>query len=330
MFSAFKMAKVFVTRKIPQEALDYLKNAPEVKELRINPDNRVLSRSELEEGVKWCDAMLSQLTDKIDAPLLALNPNLKVIANYAVGFNNIDVAAATAKKIPIANTPNVLTDTTADLTMTLLMTVARRMIESDRYMRGGHYKSWEPLLLLGSDIHHKTIGIVGFGRIGYAVAKRAFGFDMNILYADVEVKPYAKDFNAKLVSLEELLQQSDYVTLHPFLDDKSTHLIGEPQLKMMKKTSYLINASRGAVVDEKALVKALQNKWIAGAALDVFENEPAIEPELTKMDNTVIVPHVGSATIETRTAMGMLAADNILARIRGKPLPSCVNPEVFK
>jgi len=324
------MAKVFVTRKIPQEALDYLKNAPEVKELRINPDNRVLSRSELEEGVKWCDAMLSQLTDKIDAPLLALNPNLKVIANYAVGFNNIDVAAATAKKIPIANTPNVLTDTTADLTMTLLMTVARRMIESDRYMRGGHYKSWEPLLLLGSDVHHKTIGIVGFGRIGYAVAKRAFGFDMNILYADVEVKPYAKDFNAKLVSLEELLQQSDYVTLHPFLDDKSTHLIGEPQLKMMKKTSYLINASRGAVVDEKALVKALQNKWIAGAALDVFENEPAIEPELTKMDNTVIVPHVGSATIETRTAMGMLAADNILARIRGKPLPSCVNPEVFK
>jgi len=324
------MAKVFITRKIPQEAIDYLKNAPEVKEVRVNPDNRVLSRSELEDGVKWCDAMLAQLTDKIDAPLLALNPNLKVIANYAVGFNNIDVAAATAKNIPIANTPNVLTDTTADLTMTLLMTTARRIIESDRYMRGGHYKSWEPLLLLGSDVHHKTIGIVGFGRIGYAVAKRAFGFDMNILYTDVEVKPYAKDFNAKLVSLEELLQQSDFVTLHPFLDDKSTHLIGEPQLKMMKKTAYLLNASRGAVVDEKALVKALQNKWIAGAGLDVFENEPAIEPELTKMDNVVIVPHIGSATIETRTAMGILAANNILARIRGQPLPSCVNPEVFK
>jgi len=324
------MANVFVTRKIPQEALDHLKNAPEVKELRVNPDNRVLSRSELEEGVKWCDAMLAQLTDKIDAPLLALNPNLKVIANYAVGFNNIDVAAATAKNIPIANTPNVLTDTTADLTMTLLMTTARRIIESDRYMRGGHYKSWEPLLLLGSDVHHKTIGIVGFGRIGYAVAKRAFGFDMNILYTDVEVKPYAKEFNAKLVSLEELLQQSDYVTLHPFLDDKSTHLIGEPQLKMMKKTAHLLNASRGAVVDEKALVKALQNKWIAGAGLDVFENEPAIEPELTKMDNVVIVPHIGSATIETRNAMGMLAANNILARLRGQPLPSCVNPEVFK
>jgi len=185
-------------------------------------------------------------------------------------------------------------------------------------------------LLLGSDIHHKTIGIIGFGRIGYAVAKRAFGFDMNILYTDVEVKPYAKDFNAKLVTLEELLQQSDYITLHPFLDDKSTHLISEPQLKMMKKNAILINASRGAVVDEKALVKALQQKWIGGAGLDVYENEPAIEPELTKMDNVCIVPHIGSATIETRTAMGMLAVNNILARLRGQALPSCVNPEVFK
>jgi len=323
------MAKVFVSRRIPQEAIDFLQKAPEVKEVRINSENRILSRSELEEGVKWCDALLSQLTDKIDAPLLSLNPNLKIVANYAVGFNNVDTAAATARKIPVSNTPNVLTDTTADLAMALMLSVGRRIVESDKYMRGGHYKSWDPLLLLGSDIHHKTIGIVGFGRIGYAVAKRAFGFDMNILYTDVEVKPYAKDFNAKLVTLEELLQQSDYITLHPFLDDKSTHLISEPQLKMMKKNCILINAARGAVIDEKALVKALQQKWIAGAGLDVYENEPAIEPELTKMDNVCIVPHIGSATIETRTAMGMLAVNNILARLRGQALPSCVNPEVF-
>jgi len=324
------MAKVFVTRQIPHSVLEFLKKCPEIGEVRVNKENRVLTREELVEGVKWCDALLSQLTDKIDGSLLDENKKLRIVANFAVGYNNIDVPAATERNIPITNTPDVLTDTTADLTFALLMSVARRIVEADNYMRGGHYKGWEPLMLLGSDIHHKTLGIVGFGRIGYAMAKRAKGFDMKILYSDIEVKSYAKDFDATLVPLETLLQESDYVTLHPFLDAKSTHMISEPQLKLMKKTAYLLNVSRGAVIDEKALVKALQNKWIAGAALDVFENEPAVEPELTKMDNVVMVPHIGSATIETRNEMGMLAAKNIIARLRGEKLPSCVNPEVCK
>jgi len=324
------MAKVFVTRQIPQAVLDFLQSAPEIKEVRVNKENRVLTREELEEGVKWCDALLSQLTDKIDGDLLDKNKNLKIVANFAVGFNNIDVTACTTRGVPASNTPDVLTDTTADLTFALMMSVARRIVESDKYMRGGHYKGWEPLMLLGSDIHHKTLGIVGFGRIGYAMAKRAKGFDMKILYSDIEVKSYAKDFDAELVPLEELLKHSDYVTLHPFLDKKSTHMISEPQLKMMKKTAFLINVSRGAVIDEKALVKALENKWIAGVALDVFENEPAVEPELTKMDNVVMVPHIGSATIDTRNEMGMLAAKNIIARLKGEKLPSCINNEVFK
>eukprot|EP01114_Cavostelium_apophysatum_P006929 TRINITY_DN1852_c0_g1_i1.p1 TRINITY_DN1852_c0_g1~~TRINITY_DN1852_c0_g1_i1.p1 ORF type:complete len:325 (+),score=90.98 TRINITY_DN1852_c0_g1_i1:90-1064(+) len=324
------MAKVFVTRRIPEEALNFLRSCPEIKEVRVNPDNRVLSRQELVEGVKWCDALLSQLTDKIDGSLLDENKNLKVVANYAVGYNNIDVNAANERKIPVCNTPDVLTDTTADLTFALLMAVGRRIVESDRYMRTGQYKGWEPLLLLGTDIHHKTIGIVGFGRIGYAVAKRAFGFGMKIIYYDIEEKAYAKETEAKLVSMETLLKESDYVSLHPFLDEKSTHMISEPQLKMMKKTSYLINVSRGAVVDEKALVKALQNKWIAGAAMDVFEKEPEFEPELAQMDQVVMVPHIGSATVDTRIEMGMLAAKNIVARIKGEKLPSCVNPKVLE
>jgi len=323
------MSKVFVTRKIPEKAIEFLRNTPEIKEVRVNQDNRVLSREELVEGVKWADALLSQLTDKIDGSLLDENKNLKIVANFAVGYNNIDVEAATDRKIPVSNTPDVLTDTTADLTFALLMSVARRIVESDKYMRGGHYKGWEPLLLLGTDIHHKTLGIIGFGRIGYAVAKRAFGFDMKIIYYDIEEKGYAKDFKATLVSMETLLRESDYVTLHPFLDEKSTHLISEPQLKMMKKTSYLINVSRGAVVDEKALVKALQNNWITGAALDVFEREPEFEKELANLDSVVMVPHIGSATIDTREQMGLLAAKNIVARIKGEELPSCINKEVW-
>lgn len=197
-------------------------------------------------------------------------------------------------------------------------------------MRSGKYESWDPLLLLGHGIHGKTIGIVGFGRIGYAVAKRAKGFDMNILYYDQEEKEYAKELGAKLVDLETLLKESDFVSLHPFLDEKSHHMIDEPQLKMMKKNAIIINASRGPVINEKALVKALKENWIAGAGLDVYENEPKMEEGLAECKNAVIVPHIGSATIETRTQMGMLAVNNILALLRGEPLISCVNPEVLK
>lgn len=306
-----------------------LRDAPEVAEVRVNPENRVLTRQELEEGVKWCDCLLSQLTDKIDGTLLDLNPNLRIVANYAVGYNNITVPDATARKIPVSNTPGVLTDTTADLTFALLLACARRIVEADAYMRQGKYESWDPLLLLGSDVHHKTIGIVGFGRIGYAVAKRAFGFDMKIIYTDTEEKPYAAEFNAQRVDMETLLKTSDVITLHPFLDASSHHMIDEPQLKMMKKNAIILNAARGPVINEKALVKALKEGWIGGAGLDVYENEPAMEPGLAECHNAVIVPHIGSASIETRTAMGMLAVNNILARIRNEPLPSCVNPEVF-
>lgn len=285
---------------------------------------------ELEEGVKWCDCLLSQLTDKIDGSLLDLNPNLKIVANYAVGFNNVVVPDATARKVPVSNTPGVLTDTTADLTFALLLACARRIVEADEYMRQGKYESWDPLLLLGGDVHHKTIGIVGFGRIGYAVAQRAKGFDMKILYTDTSDKDYAKEFGATRVDMETLLKESDFVTLHPFLDASSHHMIDEPQLRMMKKNAIILNAARGPVIHEKALVQALKEGWIGGAGLDVYENEPAMEPGLAECKNAVIVPHIGSASIETRTAMGMLAVNNILARIRGQPLPSCVNPEVLQ
>jgi glyoxylate reductase len=270
------------------------------------------------------------LTDKIDGSLLDLNPGLKIVANYAVGFNNITVPDATARKVPVSNTPGVLTDTTADLTFALLMACARRIVEADAYMRQGKYESWDPLLLLGMDVHHKTLGIIGFGRIGYAVAQRAKGFDMKIIYVDNEEKDYAKDFGATRVDMETLLKESDFVTLHPFLDASSTHMIDEPQLRMMKKNSIILNAARGPVIHEKALVRALKEGWIGGAGLDVYENEPAMEPGLAECHNAVIVPHIGSASIETRTAMGMLAVNNILARIRGTPLPSCVNPEVLQ
>jgi glyoxylate reductase len=228
-----------------------LRKAPEVAEVRVNPDNRVLTRQELFDGIKWCDCLLSQLTDTIDAEALDQNPKLKIVANFAVGFNNISVQEATKRRIPVSNTPDVLTDTTADLTFALLLATARRIAESDVYMRTGQYKSWEPMLLLGHDIHHKTIGIIGFGRIGYAVAKRAKGFDMKIIYTDVDDKPYAKELGAERVDMETLLTTSDFISLHPFLDPSTTHMIDEPQLRKMKKNAILINAARGPVINEK-------------------------------------------------------------------------------
>jgi len=292
-----------------------LSESPYVGEIRMNPHDRPLTSEELSSAICWSDALLSQLTDDIDGNLLRLNPNLKIIANFAVGFNNIDITTAAQLNIPVTNTPDVLTETTADLTFALLMACARRIVESDKYMREGKYKGWDPLLLLGCDIHHKTIGIVGFGRIGHALAKRAKGFDMNILYSDIEEKEYAQAIGAQRVSLEELLRKSDFVSLHPFLDQNTKHLISSNELKMMKRSSFLINVSRGAVVDEKALVKALNEGWIAGAALDVFEKEPECEPELKDMNNVILVPHIGSATIETRTSMGIMAAKKHFSKV---------------
>jgi glyoxylate reductase len=321
---------IFVTRRLPEGAMQVLEDK---FDCQCNPDDRVLTRAELLAGVKGKDGILPLLTDRIDDEVLdAAGSQLKIVANYAVGYNNIDVPACTKRGIPATNTPGVLTDTTADLAMTLLLAVARKIVPADAYTRAGRYQGWAPLLFLGTDVHHKTLGIMGFGRIGFAVAKRAAGFDMNILYHDsFRANPeLEQQVGAKFVDKSTLLAESDFVSLHVPLIPETHHYIGSPELAAMKSSAYLINTSRGEVLDEKALVKALQLGQIAGAGLDVFEFEPAIEEELTLMDNVVILPHIASASIETRTKMGLVAADNLIARLlEGQKPPNCVNPEVF-
>lgn len=323
-------AKIFVTRRLPEGAMQVLEQNFDVE---CNPNDRVLTRDELLAGVEGKDGVLPLLTDRVNDELLdAAGPQLKIVANYAVGYNNIDVPACTRRRIPATNTPGVLTDTTADLAMTLLLAVARKVVPADAYARAGKYQGWAPLLFLGNDVHHKTLGIMGFGRIGFAVAKRAAGFDMNIIYHDsARVLPELEDqVGAKFVDKATLLAQSDFVSLHvPLLQD-THHLISTQELAAMKNSAYLINTSRGEVVDEKALVKALQRRQIAGAGLDVFEFEPAIEKELTLMENVVILPHIASASIETRTKMGLVAAENLISLLKeGRKPPNCLNPEVF-
>ncbi len=322
--------KVFLTRRLPPGAMAVLEQN---FELECNPHDRVLTRRELLEGVKGRDGILPLLTDRIDDELLdAAGPQLKMVANYAVGFNNIDLAACSARKVAVSNTPGVLTDTTADLAMALLLAVARRLVPAEAFARAGRYQGWAPLLFLGSDVHHKTLGLMGLGRIGLAMAKRAAGFDMRILYHDHQrADPQREDMvGARFVDKQTLLARSDFVSLHVPLTPQTYHLIGRDELAAMKPTAYLINTSRGEVVDEKALVGALQSGQIAGAGLDVFENEPEIESELMQMQNVVLLPHIASASTETRTKMGLVAAENLVARLReGRVPPNCLNPEVF-
>jgi len=313
---------------LSQPALDKLE---EVFEMRINPDDRVLTKEELIEGTKWCDVLLCLLTDTIDGELMDANPNLKGIANYAVGFNNIDVDAATERGIPVSNTPGVLTNTTADMAWALMFAVARRIVEADKFNRSGKFKGWGPMMLLGGDIYGKTLGVIGVGRIGAAVAKRAIGFNMKVLYTDVfHHEELEKTVGAKKVEMDELLKEADFVTVHVPLMPATTHLIGERELKMMKKTAYLINNSRGPVIDEKVLVKALKENWIAGAGLDVFEEEPKMAEGLAECENAVLTPHTASATVETRAGMAFLAVDNAIAMIEGRKPPQIVNPEVLE
>lgn len=321
-------AKVFVTRRIPQAGLDILDKECEVK---VNPYDRVLKREELLQGVKGIDGLLALLTDTIDEKVMDQSKNLRIISDYAVGYNNIDVEAATKRRIMVTNTPGVLTDTTADLTWALLMGVARRIVESDRFTREERFKDWSPMLFLGTDIHHATLGIVGLGSIGQAVARRAEGFQMKILYYDVVrvSQDIERELGADFVSLDELLRESDFVTLHAPLLSQTHHLISEEKLKLMKKTSFLINAARGPLVDEKALVRALKEGWIAGAALDVYENEPDLTPGLSSLKNVVIVPHIGSASVATRTKMAIMAARNLLAGLKGDVPANLVNKEVM-
>jgi len=321
---------IFVTRKLPPAAMTLLE---ENFQMVCNPHNRVLLREELLNAVRGKDGILSLLTDTMDGEVMdSAGKSLKMIANYAVGFNNIDVDAATKRKIAVSNTPGVLTDTTADLAMALILAVARRIVESDIYTRAGKYMGWDPLLFMGSDVHHKSLGIMGFGRVGQALAKRAAGFDMQILYHDrARVDPEIEEkVGATYVDQDTLLKTSDYISIHVPLTPETTGLIDSKTLSLMKPSAFIVNTARGEIIREAELVKALEEKKIAGAGLDVFEHEPKIHPGLLKMDNVVILPHIGSASLETRTKMGLMAAENLIARFKGESPPNCLNPEIFK
>jgi len=323
------MAKIFVSREIPEAGIKLLQKNHSVT---VSKKKGVLSKKELIAGTRGKDALLCLLTDKIDIAVLKASKKLKVVANYAVGFDNIDVKAATKLKIPVTNTPGVLTDAVADHACTLMLSISRRIAESDRFVRAGKYKSWEPMLLLGEDFKGKTLGILGLGRIGTAVAERmSRGFGMKILYYDIKRNPqFERSVKAKYATVQQLLEKSDYISVHVPLLPATKHMIGAKQLKMMKKTAYLVNTSRGPVVDERALVAALKKKQIAGAALDVFEREPRTAPGLTTLDNVILTPHTASATIAARSAMSEIAAKNILAVLSSKKPPNVVNPEIYQ
>ena len=321
--------KVFVSRLIPQGALELLQARAVVG---LNPEDKSLSKGELISRIGDAEGLICLLTDPIDEEIMASLPSLRVISNVAVGFDNIDVKAATRRKVAVTNTPGVLDDTTADFTWALLMATARRIAEADRFARAGRYQGWGILLLLGYDVHGKTLGICGMGRIGKAVARRAQGFGMRILYTDMEriAEDLERELRAEFTDKDTLLQESDFVSLHLPLLPKTTHYVSNRELKLMKKTAHLINASRGPVVDEEALVQALRSKEIAGAALDVFEHEPQIHPGLVELENVVLAPHIASASHETRTRMATMAVENVLSALEGKIPPNIVNPEIFQ
>ncbi len=327
--------RVLMTQLVPEKAVVRLEEAVRGEGvLDINPEqDRIWTKAELIDKLKAGDynVLYCMLTNPIDAEVMDAAPDLKIIANVAVGYNNVDVAEATRRGIAVTNTPGVLTDTTADFAFALLMAVARRIVEADRFLRAGKFHGWGPMMMMGQDVHGKTLGIIGFGRIGRAVARRASGFDMPVLYYDrAPADPDTeKALNARSVPMEELLEWSDYVTIHTDYNPETHHLIGKPELERMKPTAYLVNTSRGACVDEAALVNALKNNIIAGAALDVFEREPQINPGLLELDNVVIVPHIASASLETRTEMALMAANNIIVAMRGERPPNIVNPEVY-
>jgi glyoxylate reductase len=319
--------KVFVTRMIPQAGLDLLRSEFEVF---VNPHDRVLTKEELVEAVKGKDGLLCLLTDPVDRDVILAEPNLKMIASYAVGYDNIDVKAATERGIPVSNTPEVLTDATAELAWALIFAAARRIVEADRFTRAGKFHGWSPLLMLGQGLSNKTLGIIGAGRIGTAVALKSKGLDMKILYTDEKNNELLeKALRATKVPLSTLLSQSDVISIHVPLTRQTHHLIGEQQLRMMKPTGILINTARGPIVDEHALVRALQDHCIFGAGLDVYEHEPQISKELLSLENVVVQPHTGSGTLETRTKMAVMAAENLIAGLHGNIPPNCVNREVF-
>jgi glyoxylate reductase len=320
--------RVFVTRRIPEEGLQLVR---ERAECDLWDSDQPPPRGALLAGAREADGLLCLLTDQIDAELLDASPRLRVVANMAVGYDNIDVAAATARRIPVTNTPGVLTETTADLAWALLMAAARRTVEADRFTRAGRWQTWEPMLLLGQDVHHATLGIVGLGRIGAEVAKRARGFDMRILYSARSRHPeQERELGVEYVPLDELLRRSDFISIHTPLTEETRGLIGERELALMMPTAILINTARGPIVDQRALTAALQARRIGGAGLDVFEEEP-ISPDdpLLALDNVVVLPHIGSASTATRGKMARMAAENCLAVLEGRRPANPVNPEVL-
>jgi len=322
--------KVYVTRELPERGLKIIRERfdAEVWLEYAPPPKKVII-----EKTKNVDALASLLSDKIDAEVFDAALKLKIVAQMAVGFDNIDLQEATKRGIYVTNTPEVLTDTTADFAWALLMAVARRVVEADKYVRTGRWKvGWHPSMLQGRDIHGATIGIVGAGRIGYSVARRAKGFNMKILFYDVIPRPeMEKELGAKRVDLDTLLRQSDFVSIHVPLMKETYHMINADRLKLMKKTAYLINNARGPVVDEKALYEALKENRMAGAGLDVFEHEPTpVDNPLLKLDNLVVAPHISSASYETRSQMAEMVAENLVAFFEGRKPPNLVNPDVMK
>lgn len=320
--------KIFITARVPEEILAEIAQG---HSFEMHGENRPISKEKLLAGVEGIDGLLCTITDRIDQEVLDRAPGLKVIANNGVGFDNVDVNEATRRGIPVTNTPGVLTDSTADLAFALILATARRVVEGDRMTRDGGFKFWAPFYFLGRDVSGKTLGIIGFGRIGKAVAKRAHGFDMRVLY--YSRSPLQKDEEEKIgvrfAPLDTLLRESDFVSVHVPLRPETHHLIGEKELASMKKSACLINTARGPIIDEKALVEALRLGRIGAAGLDVYENEPELSPGLAELENVVLLPHSGSATIETRTRMSRMATDNLLAGLRGERPPNCINWEAL-
>lgn len=323
-----KRPKIFVSHPIPQKGINMLKKQFDVE---VNDNKNVIGKNFLLNKLTDKDVILAHLTDNIDSEIINSTKGLKIISNYAVGFNNIDINAATAKGIFITNTPRTLDKTTADFVFALILSIARRVVESDAFMRSKKFKGWNAMDFIGTDVNNATLGIIGMGSIGKEVARRGFyGFNMNVLYLDRGIDPLSIGFKAKPVNMDTLLRESDFISLNIPLTKETYHLIGENELKKMKKSSYLINTSRGPVVDEQMLFKYLKTKKIAGAALDVYENEPEFFNGLEKLDNVIMTPHIASASLKTRELMSVKAAQNIIDYFDGIIPEGLVNKEVLQ